>query len=335
MQSGISASAELLRAFQTFLTTPTQRGLLATISNESIQPGPTISSTNSSFLSDLSNLSPHLTPNGALYIILRRADSSSSAAPAAGSLVAVTYVPNAAPVRQKMLFASTRLTLLRELGSEHFGETVFVTEAEELSKEGWARHEAHGEAANPLTQEEQDLEGIKEQEAMESRGTQGKSLASGGSLAVKADEGVVGAVSALGQGGDNLVQLALDPKTEALTLVSTSTATASSISSAVDNSSPRFLFYRHDAATSNPILFISTCPSTSKIRERMLFAASRNVVIQFAQKEGGITIAKRLEVTNPDEITEKVIEEEVGESGKEEVPAVKSGFARPKRPGKR
>jgi twinfilin-like protein len=38
-------------------------------------------------------------------------------------------VPNAAPVRQKMLFASTRLTLVRELGGEHFPESIFTTEA--------------------------------------------------------------------------------------------------------------------------------------------------------------------------------------------------------------
>jgi twinfilin-like protein len=202
-----TASAELRTAFQTFLTTPTQRGLLATISNEAIQPGPTIPSTSSSFLSDLSNLSLHLTPNGALYILLRRADTIPASAPSPGSLVAITYVPNAAPVRSKMLFASTRLTLLRELGSEHFGETLFVTEAEELSSAGWQRHEAHGEAANPLTQEERDLEGIREQEAIESRGTQGQSLASGGKLAVKAEEGVGEAVGGLKGGGENLVQL--------------------------------------------------------------------------------------------------------------------------------
>jgi len=235
-----------------------------------------------------------------------------------------------------MLFASTRLTLLRELGSEHFGETVFVTEADELTKEGWARHEAHGEAANPLTQEERDLEGIKEQEALESRGTQGKSLAGGGKLALRAGEGVVEALGGLGQaGGENVVQLALDPKTETLTLISTSSANASSLADAIDAGSPRFIFYRHDDTSSTPVLFISTCPSSSKIRERMLFAASRNQVIQYAQTEGGVTIAKRLEVTNPDEVTERVIQEEVGETGKEEVPAAKSGFARPKRPGKR
>ena len=131
--------------------------------------------------------------------------------PSTGTLAAITYVPNAAPVRQKTLFASTRLTLTRELGSENFGETLFATEAEELTEAGWRRHEAHGEAANPLTQEERDLEDIREAEALESRGTAGKGLVGGGGggrIAMQAEEGVREAIAGLNGGGEgNLVQL--------------------------------------------------------------------------------------------------------------------------------
>jgi twinfilin-like protein len=118
-------------------------------------------------------------------------------------------VPNAAPVRQKTLFASTRLTLTRELGSENFGETLFATEAEELTEAGWRRHEAHGEAANPLTQEERDLEDIREAEALEGRGTAGKGLGGGGGrIAMQAEEGVREAIAGLSAAGEgNLVQL--------------------------------------------------------------------------------------------------------------------------------
>ena len=35
-----------------------------------------------------------------------------------------------------MLFASTRLTLVRELGGEHFPESVLTTEADELTAAG-------------------------------------------------------------------------------------------------------------------------------------------------------------------------------------------------------
>ncbi|KAF1833495.1 actin depolymerizing protein [Decorospora gaudefroyi] len=334
MQSGISASQELQSALGTLLTSTTQRGLLATIENETIIPSGTIPSTASTFLSDLSNLTPHIPPNAALYILLRRADTLSTADK---SLVAITYVPNTAPVRQKMLFASTRLTLVRELGGDHFSESIFTTEAAELTSTGWEKHIAHSAGADPLTAEEQSLLDIKTAEAMESRGTRGQGLAQGGRIAVRADEGIVGALRRLGEGSadgkNNLVQLRMEGATETLQLVSESVATPSGIASAVDATEPRYVFYRHDDADAS-IVFISTCPSGAKIRERMLYAASRGNVLGLAQTEGGLKVVKKLEATNPDEVTEqlvldefRVVEEEKKEGSK--------GFAKPKRPGRR
>lgn len=267
-------------------------------------------------------------PNEALYVLLRRSDSLSSPDK---SLVAVTYVPNAAPVRQKMLFASTRLTLLRELGGEHFSESVFCTEAEELTSQGWEKHVKHTESDNPLTAEEQSLQDIKEAEALESRGTRGQGLAQGGRIAIRADESISVALKTLGEGGsDNLVQLRMDVPTETLQLVSTSTADPSTLSSSIDSREPRFSFYRHTDPESS-IVFISTCPSGAKIKERMLYAASRTNVVSLAQNEGGLKVAKRIEATNPDEVTGQVILDEFRTEEKEE----KKGFAKPKRPGRR
>ncbi|KAF2187499.1 twinfilin-1 [Zopfia rhizophila CBS 207.26] len=328
MQSGISASQELQQAFQSLTASPSQRGLLATITDERIVPGSTIPSSTSSFLSDLSNLTPHIKPNEALYILLRRSDDLSSPDK---SLVAVTYVPNSAPVRQKMLFASTRLTLVRELGSEHFAESIFCTEAEEVTAEGWEKHIAHGAAENPLTQEERDLEGIKEAEALESRGTQGKGLAQGGRIAIRVDSDIASALQNLGQGtAPNLVQLRMDVPSETLQLASVSSTSPSSLAADIDSSEPRYSFYRHDDAESS-VVFISTCPSGAKIKERMLYAASRSNVITLAQSEGGLKVAKRIEVTNPDEVTEGVVVDEFKAAAAEE----KKGFAKPKRPGRR
>lgn len=69
-----------------------------------------------------------------------------------------------------MLFASTQRTLVKDLGAEHFGETFFTTEASELSADGWAKHEAHSVAEQPLTQEERDKEVIREAELQEQGG---------------------------------------------------------------------------------------------------------------------------------------------------------------------
>lgn len=119
----------------------------------------------SDFSSDLSQLASHLSPNAARYVLLKVAPGEPD------GFVAVTYVPNSAPVREKMLFASTRLTLVRELGIERFRETLFATEAAELTAEGWAKHEKHSTQAAPLTQEEEGQAGLREAEAQETGGT--------------------------------------------------------------------------------------------------------------------------------------------------------------------
>lgn len=230
-----------------------------------------------------------------------------------------------------MLFASTRLTLVRELGGEHFPESVFCTESDDLTEKGWEKHVKHTESENPLTAEEQSLQDIKDAEALESRGTRGQGLAQGGRIAIRADDEISGALRTLGEGGsDNLVQLRMDVPTETLQLVSTSTANAGSLSSSIDLKEPRFSFYRHSDPDSS-IIFISTCPSAAKIKERMLYAASRSNVISLAQNDGGLKVAKRIEATNPDEVTEQVIADEFKTEEREE----KKGFAKPKRPGRK
>jgi len=229
-----------------------------------------------------------------------------------------------------MLFASTRLTLVRELGGEHFAESVFTTEAAELTSEGWQKHVAHEAKDNPLTSEEQSAKDLRDAEALESRGTRGQGLVQSGKLAMRVDDGVVDALQKLAHGAENLVQLRMDGASESLQLVSCSASSLAQISGALDDKEPRYAFYRHgDGAGS--IVFISTCPSGAKIRERMLYAASRGNVVSLAQGEGGLTVAKKLEATNPDEVTEAVILEEF----KVEEKGEKKGFAKPKRPGRR
>ena len=90
-----------------------------------------------------------------------------------------------------MLFASTRLTLVRELGIERFRETLFVTEASELTPEGWARHEKHTAQEAPLTEEEAGQAGLREAEAQESGGTTArKGHVSNKTDALKKEEGL-------------------------------------------------------------------------------------------------------------------------------------------------
>ncbi|KAJ5584979.1 Actin-binding cofilin/tropomyosin type [Penicillium hispanicum] len=222
MQSGISVSQELHDAFGRFSSDPSSFCLPVTITAERLTPLDPIpfsgsSSSPESFFSSLAQVSSVLQPKTPIYLLLRRPTSASSA------LVALTYIPSNAPVRPKMLFASTRSTLTRELGTEKFTSTVFATEEEEiLGRDAW--RERDGEIAGGVRREdlmgekERELEAVRKAEAEARSGTPHRDIGIGGTfgpgsgsgmrVSMPVDEAAKTALRALQQG--SLVQLVCD-----------------------------------------------------------------------------------------------------------------------------
>lgn len=187
------------------MSSPSQRGLLVTIDNEKLIPGPSIEPSSSDFFNDLELLIPHVKDNEAAYVVLRRFPDASD------GFIAITYVPDTAPVRKKMLFASTRLTLVRELGIERFRETIFATTKAELTADGLKKHDKHVELAAPLTEEEQTLGAVKRAESEEGRGSNVKRSHISDHFAMAISDDALSALKELEDpgNGDNLVQLVL------------------------------------------------------------------------------------------------------------------------------
>ncbi|KAK2066695.1 hypothetical protein P8C59_000486 [Phyllachora maydis] len=202
-----SASQELVDRFNELLESDKHFGILVTVSGEKLQPVTllTPASPGQSFESNVSSLlTPHVKKDEALFVILRR----DAAAP---FLAAVTYVPDTAHVRQKMLFASTRLTLLRELGSEHFRESIFATTPEDLSPAGFQKHDAHSAVAAPLTEEERTLGEVKRAEQEAGSGTGTKEIHLSKSFAMPIAENALAALKELaGESGRLLVMLKIN-----------------------------------------------------------------------------------------------------------------------------
>ncbi|KFH45355.1 Twinfilin-like protein [Hapsidospora chrysogenum ATCC 11550] len=331
MQSGISASQELQAQFTSLLETPSTFGLLVTIDKESLVPSATLPSTGSSFSDNLSSLQSHLKPDAALYAILRRFDD-------APQFLAVSYVPDEAPVRQKMLFASTRLTLVRELGTEHFRETIFATTADELSAAGFRKHDAHTKLEAPLTEEEQTLGEVRraEQEAGAGTGTREIHLSKNLNMPVEAD--AIAALKEIGEeNGRVVVMLKINSQTEIVELVPESPTpdTITDLVQAISTTEPRFTFYRfkhtHNGTEQNPILFLYTCPATStkSIKQRMLYPLMKRAVVTIAETEAGLKLDKKFEVEDPSEITEQGVLDDLHPKA-----TTRQGFSRPKRPGR-
>ncbi|KAH9887424.1 actin depolymerizing protein [Xylariomycetidae sp. FL2044] len=332
MQSGISASQELVSQFNNLLADSSLFGLLITISSEALTPVTTLPSSSSDFKSNLEQLRPHLQPNEALYIILRRYDTSPH-------LVAITYVPDSAKVRQKMLFASTRLTLVRELGSEHFRETIFTTTGDELTPSGFEKHDKHTEIDAPLTEEERTLGEVKRAEAEAGTGTGTREIHLSKSMNMPIAADALASLSEMGrEEGSGLVMLKVNAETEVVELVPDS-STPSSISELVQSISkdePRFTFFRykcsHQGSEKNTVLFIYTNPPTAgtkAIKHRMLYPLMKRAVLTVAENEAGVNPEKKFEVEDPSEVTEQSVLSELFPQTE-----TKTAFRRPKRPGR-
>ncbi|KAJ3474841.1 hypothetical protein NLG97_g9671 [Lecanicillium saksenae] len=329
MQSGISASQELHEQFSSLLSSSSTFALLVGIEKESLVPIASVPSA-SSFSSDLNSLQSHIKPNAALYAIIRRYD-------AAPKLAAVTYVPDAAPVRQKMLFASTRLTLTRELGLEHFRESLFFTLPDEFTEAGFKKADAHAKLEAPLTEEERTLGEVKRAEQEAGAGTGTREIHLSKSLAMPVSEDAIAALKDM-QGSRAVTMLKINPATEAVELVpeSPNPNSISELSQAISSTEPRFTFYRykhtHNGEEQSPLLFFYTCPASAgakSIKNRMMYPLMKRAVLTIADQTAGLTIEKKFEVEETSEVTEQLVLDDLHPK-----PAARQGFSRPKRPGR-
>ena len=90
----------------------------------------------------------------------------------------------------------------------------------------------------------------------------------------------------------------IDVSKESVELVGTSSTDVGSLAQAISDSEPRYSFFRYsqenEGQAASPILFIYTCPSGSKIKERMMYASSRAGIIAAANGEAGIEASKKV-----------------------------------------
>lgn len=126
---------------------------------------------------DYPNVEKELADNKPSYVFVRLDEKASSGE---YKWLFLCYVPDNAKVRDKMLYASTRATLTKELGDYRFVDNIYGTEKvnysddwerssvndagiiqAEFTWEGYKKHLKHKEAEAPLTRREQELAEIK------------------------------------------------------------------------------------------------------------------------------------------------------------------------------
>ena len=159
-------------------------------------------------------------------------------------------VPDTAPVRSKMIYASTRSTLIRSLGQQRISTTIFATTPDDLTAAAFARHERHLASAAPMTEREKEQEAMKLAENStrdgESNGGRsmvfGKSDAKGVAVGLAWSDAALEATKEFVGGEKAALYFEIDIKLEQIIL-----AEAQPASLALPTNSPSYLLYRHDS----------------------------------------------------------------------------------------
>lgn len=288
----------------------------------------------------MDELAQKLVANEPRYIILQDDENSQEGNK---KCVFIMFVPDIAKVRSKMLYASSSSALQRQLGGAgYFSRQIFWTEIEEVSGKGWKEHLAHEKLSAPLTDEERSLQDVREKEVGQMLGTNARKshvnyMSGGSAVQVKIHDEAKAALEALASSA-GVVGLSMDMAAEILVLSKSKTGGSSVtkqelVSSYIDANNPQFTVYK--PTSTGAATFIYTCPSGSKVKERMVYAVNRKSVAKIA-RDLGIEIGKEIEGTDGEEVVQEIEEngEDQASVAKERL-VTKPRFNRPKAPGRR
>ncbi|KAI0372856.1 actin depolymerizing protein [Pilatotrama ljubarskyi] len=349
--TGIAVSPELASAFSEAVDSRNTRFLKISIENESLVPSDTVAPSGT-LQEDLDKLGDILEDNVPAYVLVRLDDPPTE-------WLAVYYVPDSAKVRDKMLYAATRNTLTKSLGSAHFTDNLFATSKADIGADAYARHKRHIAAPPPMSAREKEMEAVKaaEREAggRSYEGSRARQNHVGQGVGLKWSDEAQDAIKDLGASGDSrVVVLSIDPGTETLQLTSSQAVEVSNLASSIPSSDPSYAFFAWPQSITSPprrdIVPIYSCPSASPVRHRMLYSSAVLSVVREVQEilsSSGSTstvASRKVETSDPSELDEKYLIAELGLTGPDASTGAaaqpiegsdKKPFARPKGPGRK
>lgn len=249
----------------------------------------------------------------------------------------ISYVPDSSPVRSKMLYASTKNTLVRQVGTSSIGKQSLLTDADEFLD---LVNEKNGQEDSALTESEKaNIEITQQQQRLKTADyyPNGRKLVSQTdgaptSLAFQVKVGD-GSITELMK-SYNVVSFEIDLAKEQIQVYA-----KQSISSPkeldITRDHPSYVLYRNGSM----YYFIYCCPSGSKVKDRMVYASNRTGFITHLQGECHLELAKVIEIGDPEELEISSISYSSPEEQATEDDKLKSAsetkFNRPKGPARK
>mmetsp|Transcript_38494 Transcript_38494/g.96860 ORF Transcript_38494/g.96860 Transcript_38494/m.96860 type:complete len:347 (+) Transcript_38494:77-1117(+) len=286
--------------------------------------------------SDYRAMATYVVPRQPCYFVFRLEDAEEGSLAAASSSsqqkqrwLFVSYVPDDSPVKEKMLFGSTREACKKQLGFSFFKDEMQTSELSELTWEAYGAHTTSKCSAAPLTASE--VQSHHETVAIVHHGHTKQYVHS---VKFPMSAAAKDAVKKFKSGSLNLAQFEVDPVQETIELVATKTASASSLSGSISDETPGYSIYcyahTHEGKSIKSNVFVYSCPDYSPIKLKMLHSTVKSTCID-ALKDAGVSVDAKIEITEAKELTEALMNETLHPAL---VEVAKPAFSRPSRPGR-
>ncbi|KAG8821937.1 Twinfilin-1 [Serendipita sp. 401] len=340
--SGIAATPELVSAFADAIRNDDVRVFKISIVNETLVNDQTWPKSGD-LMHDFERIQTYVEDNVPAYLLVRLDTTPTS------EWLAISYVPDTAKVRDKMLYASTQSALKKALGDSRFKDSIFATSKDDLTPDSYAAHLQHMAAPKPRSAREAEMENIRmaEREAGTNtyEGMRVKRSHVAGAMGLKWAQDAEDAVKSLKDADSSessFVLLSVDPEVEELILAKTSKGvTPKEVASSIFTDAPSFTLYSwphlNNGEETTSVVLIYTCPPTSLIKQKMVYSAQVNMLVHTA-KGWGVPIARRTEISDPQEINDEFLMQELGhspEASSTSASAGRTAFAKPRGPPRR
>lgn len=248
----------------------------------------------------------------------------------------VSWVPECASVRLKMLFASTKATLKIEFGSANITEEVHATELDETTYNGYLKFKKNVDAPVPLTNREEEMNEMKKNDTKTTYSVDSKEKTLSGIQFPMTDE----CKAALRTFADrnntkNYLQFSINLTEETIELVKLKQTDVSSLGSEVPTENARYHLFKfkhtHEGDYQEALVFIYSMPGYScSIKERMLYSSCKAPFID-TLKQYELEITKAVEIEDGNELNEEFLMDAIHPK----TVAYRQMFAKPKGPSNR
>jgi len=229
--------------------------------------------------------------------------------------VFISWSPDSATTRQKMLYASTKATFKKEFGQGQIKDEYFATCKEEMTLDGYKRHLISSSGPGPLSKEEEEMKEIKQSETRVDIGVDTKQQTMT-SLSFPLEQSALAALEEFKNHGSDYVQLSIDISNESIKLKDKGLYSVEELAGLIPDDCARYHLFRFKHIYENEpiesLVFIYSMPGYSvSIKERMLYSSCKNAVVNLIENQYQINITKKIEVQTGNELSEDNLMAEV------------------------